>query len=146
MRVYKLSQEVLDRDYHGCGKAWAAIKDGEVRALRYMDSHWIGHDQLPEWVKAVNGNCSGLDSRNLPVAHSSTAYKRMAEAAQACDDCPKPPKRARYRPAELLHMARMILMQVDSDQFAKYRQRSREELTLLGDVVSGMCSCCTFCV
>ena len=38
VRYYELSQDVLTADYRGAGTALAAIKDGEVVALRYTDS------------------------------------------------------------------------------------------------------------
>jgi len=37
MQVYQIPKEVLDHEYHGCGKGWAAIKDGMVNAIRYVD-------------------------------------------------------------------------------------------------------------
>jgi hypothetical protein len=42
MHVYDLTSECLDREYHGCGKAWVAIKDGRVIAIRYMGEDYTG--------------------------------------------------------------------------------------------------------
>ena len=147
MKVYDLTPKCLERDYHGCGKAWAAIDDKDrVVALRYMDSHWIDFKDLPKWIRALRKAAKSQDSRGLPTAHSSAAYALLANAAQECSDCPIPPRKERYRPSELLQMARAALAQVDAEQFAKYRQKSRDEMARLGRVVSGMCSCTKFCV
>lgn len=41
MKVYTISDQALEHDYRGCGKAWAAVVSGVqgpyVAAIRYMD-------------------------------------------------------------------------------------------------------------
>jgi hypothetical protein len=141
--VYLISKGVLDRDYRGCGKAWAAVKDGEIVALRYMGADRTPYD-VPAWVKAVQADCEGIDERCLPDAWSSHGLAKLAAAAAACPDCPTPPRRARYRPKELLSMARAVLAAADETNFTDYRTRCRAELAAMGTVVSGMCSCTEF--
>jgi len=81
----------------------------------------------------------------LPTAWSSHGLAKLARAARACDDCPKP-RRADYRPSELLAMARTALEAASHDAFAIYRAKCRAELAKLGTVVSGMASCYELCV
>ena len=144
MRVYQITHECLIRDYHGAGRAWAAVADGVVVALRYMgDSPGCWADK-PAWVAAVEQHATGLDAGLLPTCRGSKALAAMAEAAAACDDCPKPSRRPRYRPTELLSMARAALTAAHGAAFSKHRERCRTELGQFGDVVSGMCSATEF--
>jgi hypothetical protein len=150
MNVLDLTAECLDRDYHGCGKAWAAVKEDQVVALRYMGEdhtgNWPTEPELPAWVKAVRRAAMGSDTRGLPTSWASRNLAKLAAAAEAAGDCPRPPRRPRYRPTELLTMARAAILAVDGAQFGAYRERCRAELGQIGEVVSGMCSCTKFCV
>lgn len=142
MQTYEIARELVD--YRGAGKAWAAVADGRVVALRYMDAAPLDWPDKPAWVAAVEQTAAGLDESLLPVAHGSQTLARVAQAAQACEDCPTPPRRSRYRPAELLTMARAALAAAHQAAFAAHRTRCREELSLLGEVRSGLCSCYEF--
>jgi hypothetical protein len=142
-QLYDLTPDCLQRDYHGCGKAWAAVKDGLVIALRYMDFA-ADTAKLPAWVRAVRDNAGGLDGAMLPTANSSADFTKLAAAAAACADRPTPPHRERYRPAELLTMARAALSANQAAGFAVYRAKCRTELAAIGTVLSGMCSCTKF--
>ena len=145
MTIYKIPTDLSD--YHGAGKAWAAIAGDHVLALRYMGEHPIpgcGDYDVPAWVRAVTETATGLDASNLPTCHGSHALAAVAAAAQACDDCPTPPRRDRYRPSELLTMARATLVALDGDSFTAYRDRCRAELAKFGDVESGVASCYEF--
>ena len=148
MTHYTITKECLATEYHGAGKAWAAVRDGQVVALRYMGDHPIpGHGDytVPDWIRGILDAAEGLDDHFLPITHSSKGLTKLASAASACDDCPVPPRRERYRPSELLTMARAALATLDSASFARYRQRCRDELAKLGDLISGTCSCTKFC-
>lgn len=145
MLVIDLTAECLDREYHGCGKAWAAVKNGKIVALRYMGEFAADRSGLPAWIRAVCNSATGLDDHMLPTARSSKALAAIAVAASACDDCPTPPRRARYRPAELLTMARAAIAAWDSASFGVYREKCRAELAEIGTIVSGTCSCTQFC-
>lgn len=147
VEVLKISKACLDSQYRGAGKAWAAVKNGEVVAVRYMDEvplPGFGTTPLPGWVKAVNSNAEGRDHHWLPTAWSSKALSKMAGACEAAGDCPTKPRGGRYRPKELLTMARAALAAIRSAEFAAYRLKCRDELAELGEVVSGMCSCTEF--
>ena len=139
----QLTQECLDRDYRGAGKAWAAVQNGQVVALRYMD-HRPEWPDKPAWVAAIQEHATGLDERCLPVCRGNQALAKMAAAAQACADCPRPKDGERYRPTELLTMARAALAAAQEVSFTVHRKRCREELARHGEVVSGMCSCTEF--
>ena len=146
--VLTISQACLNSQYRGCGKAWAAIKNGEVVALRYMGNIPIpgyGPTPIPQWVKAVMDNADGLDDYNLPTTHSSKCLVKIAEACEGTGDCPtRRPRGGRYRPKELLMMARDILATIHGAEFSTYRSNCRTELAEIGEVMSGMCSCTKF--
>jgi hypothetical protein len=147
MATYQINKPVLDRDYTGCGKAWAAISStGEVLAIRYMDSldYRHGCEFLPKWIQAVDKSRDGLDESLLPTIHSSKSFAAMAQAAEAAGDCPSKPRGGRYRPNELLTMARAALAAANKAAFLKYREETKAELAKLGHVVSGTCSCTEF--
>lgn len=134
----------LKADYRGCGKAWTAVVNGEVVAIRYMDPP-LDRSALPAWIRAVKDNAEGLDYRMLPTAWSSRGLSKLAAAASGAGDCPVKPKGGNYRPKELLTMARAAIMAWDSASFAAHRERCRAELAAIGEVVSGTCSCTEFC-
>ena len=47
MTILELTPDALEYEYHGCGKAWAAVVDGKVVALRYMGSHPFDSSAMP---------------------------------------------------------------------------------------------------
>jgi hypothetical protein len=140
----QISQEALDRDYHGCGKAWVAVKDGQVVAIRYMNGNTAQWEMMPDWVRAVLDTANGRDANMLPTSQGSKNLTEIAEAALECDDCPKPLYADRYRPTELLAMARAALSIANSALFMAYRAKCRIELAEIGEVISGMCTATEF--
>lgn len=142
MAVYEIKGSPAESSYSGCGKVWAAINDDQVLALRYMgDAPGDYMTTLPAWVKIVAENCDGLDHHWMPTYHSGATHARLGRLLAACPDTPKPPRRAAFRPAELVKMARNIIADAKSESFGKYRAKCREELAQIGEVVSGECSC-----
>lgn len=156
--VFQLTSDCLTNDYHGCGKAWAAVKDGAVVALRYMSQgtypianprgNWGGNIErgLPNWIQAIRKNAEGLDNHTLPTAWSSRGLSKLSAAASACADCPKRPRGGSYRPRELLTMARAAIIAACAADFTSWREHARAELSQFGAVMSGMCSCTEFVV
>ena len=140
--AYKVPADI----YGGCGRAWAAISNGEVVGLRYMSNHSLDRSTLPLWVQAIKNNAEGLDYRMMPTAHSPKGYARLAAAARSCTDCPKSKRGLDIRPKQLLQKAVAILESEDAISFSAYRQKSRDELAKLGTVLSGDCSCTIFYV
>lgn len=143
LQAIKINEEVLVHEYHGCGKAWVAVKGGEVVAIRYMGEGRAPLN-LPAWVQAIRKNATGLDSSMLPTVYGSGPLSKIAAAAAATSDCPIKPKGGRYRPTELLLMARAVILAADGAAFDAYRAKCRGELAMLGEVVSGICSCTEF--
>jgi hypothetical protein len=79
MKAYKVSADV----YRGCGKAWAAIVDGRVVALRYMGNHraWFGAE--PEVL--ARAKRKRLCARSQLVAYRLTdiAFVEWRQRARA---------------------------------------------------------------
>ena len=144
--TYDIPADVLRRDYHGAGKAWAAVRDQQIVGLRYLGDYRLDFLALPKWVRAVHNNAEGLDNSILPTAWSSKGLSKLAEAAESSGDCPRRPKGGRYRPKELLTMARAALRAADIPSFNAYREKCRAELAAMGEVIAGMCSCTQFVV
>ena len=40
--------KINDEIYKGCGKAWVAVKDGEIVAIRYMNACPIEYREVPD--------------------------------------------------------------------------------------------------
>ena len=95
MKVLPINQ---DAGYRGCGKAWAAIVDRRVVALRYME-------------RSTSIRLKAGVSADAPFAESNFDF----------------------------------IDNWGGRSFTDYRSAARAELALLGEVKSGMCSCCEFC-
>jgi len=137
-------------DYRGCGKAWVAVKDNAVIAIRYMERLGIGNpdersaaeiDGLPQWVAAILSVDHIYFDREVSGCRGSLWLAAIAEAADAAPDCPRPPRRERYRPTELVRLADLQLGAIDAALFGDYRERMLAELAELGEVRSCMISC-----
>jgi len=138
--VYKISKEL--KDYHGLGKAWAAIKDGEVVALRYMADFAPQHKQAPEWAKAVYRaySISKCNLKNISPTHLA----RVKKAAISAGHPERGPRGGKIRASYIASMAQHCLAQSEKEEFAEYRYKCRQELAELGTVMSGECSCYQF--
>ena len=138
-------------DYRGCGKAWIAIGDNAVVAIRYMDrlqDRENGERSAPEmdgcpaWVLAILATeHAWWDGRDICGVRGGQRLAAIARAADSAPDCPRPPRRERYRPSELLKLASQLLRAIDAALFGAYRERMRAELSALGEVRSCMISC-----
>jgi len=51
MNVFAIKDTEAEKDYHGCGKAWAAINDGKIVSLRYMGD--FAFNYLQRWELEV---------------------------------------------------------------------------------------------
>lgn len=142
--VYQIQGSHADSQYEGCGRAWAAIKDGQVVAIRYMHkcNERAAVDALPAWVKAVDP--CGLDAvyrRNRPPAAVLGRCKRAAIAAGHPETGP----RGGYIPAtRIVNEAMAFWRAADRADFGTYRAKVRAELETMGEVTSGMLSCWEF--
>lgn len=90
MRVYQITHECLIRDYHGAGRAWAAVADGVVVATSFTpgDSPGCWADK-PAWVAAVEQHATDIDAGLLPTCRGSEAAAAMAELAAALRRLPQ---------------------------------------------------------
>lgn len=140
MIVFKLQNTNAEKDYHGSGKAWAAIKDDKVVALRYMGRFALdpSKSNIPEWVKAVFDDCR-WEGRFAP-----TTLAKIKKAAVAAGHPEFGPRGGSIKPSIIAREARNIIFELEREQFGEYRNSARKELSGLGEVVSGMCSCWEF--
>ena len=139
--VYKISEG--NQDYHGCGKAWAAItQDGEVAAIRYMGDFAHDTSDLPAWVQAV------LDVTYLPLIEikwlSPARLSRIKKAAIAAGHPEFGPRGGHIKASDIARKAQSMVWKSEHHQFGEYRDRCRAELEKSGEVRSGMASCYEF--
>lgn len=142
--VFHLSEDILATQYRGAGDAYAAVSGNQVVALRYYERDRLATDALPAWVSAVVDAAEGTDSKMMPTAWSSRSLAAIAKAASAVVDCPKPARRDRYRPTELLSMARAVIVEARGTANRQQKAEIEAELAQLGTVYRGMASCSEF--
>lgn len=144
--IYQIQGSPVESQYHGCGPAWAAIKDGQVQAIRYMDDRRAtpAVDRLPNWARAVlSGDAHPVVYRFIDAVPASVlgAAKKAAIAAGHPATGPK----GGYIPARrIVGEAWALYLDASREDFGAYRLRCRAELAELGEVVSGMLSCWEF--
>jgi|TARA_R110000823_G_C15526484_1_gene456262 hypothetical protein len=140
MIVFKLQNTNAEKDYHGCGKAWAAIKNDKVVALRYMGQFAFdpSKSNMPEWVKVVYDDCRWAGR------FGPTTLVKIKKAAIAAGHPEFGPRGGRIKPSVMAYEARSIIFNSEREQFGEYRNSARKELSGLGEVISGMCSCWEF--
>lgn len=132
------------KDYHGLGKAWASIKDGEVIALRYMGDFAPKYKQAPEWAKAAHRAYSILkcEIKNISPTHLALIKK----AAIAAGHPNRGTRGGNIKASYIASMAQYELEKSEKEEFAEYRNNCRQELAELGEVLSGQCSCYQFII
>lgn len=139
--VYNISKKL--KDHKGCGKAWAAIKDGEVVALRYMGDFAPEYTNVPAWVKAANKaySLSNCQLKYISPTHLGRIKKAAIEAGH-----PEKwhPRGDHIQVSYIASRAQKKLRVAEEEEFAEYRNKCRQELVELGLVVSGECSCYEF--
>lgn len=143
--VYKIKPTLMD--YHGCGKAWAAIKDGEILAIRYMSRAVLDGpniDSLDDITKAIlnvvhplsYSNTSFISSRKLNLAY---------KAAVAAGMKPTGPRGGFVRRREMVNKAFQLYHAANKKDFEIYRFNCLNELLQFSNaIISGCCSCYEF--
>ena len=53
-RMYDMRQQPAYSQYKGCGRAWVAIKDGQIVAVRYMNDHSYYTGSSPKALARAN--------------------------------------------------------------------------------------------
>jgi hypothetical protein len=144
MNVLPIKDSPAENQYSGCGKAWVAVKNNEVQAIRYMGKFSFNSDDLPSWVVAcLDVSYSLLDDPDVSYLGS----KGLAELKDKAIEAGHPafgPKGGHVRPTDIAREAHKVLREANKQQFGDYRQRCRSELETTGEVYSGMLSCYEF--
>lgn len=139
MKIYPLGEKA-EKEYNGCGKAWAAICNKEVVAIRYM-SFAIDPSEAPAWVKAVlNAYCSICEPWCNINFISPTDLGKIKKAAINAGHPEYGPRGGHIKASVIARDALKILREIEKKQFGKFRERNKTELAKMGNVVSGMCS------
>jgi len=145
MKIFNIKDTPAEQQYRGCGKAWAAIADGQVVAIRYMGDFQAERDRLPEWVRAVIKESSAIEQPSFCLGWlSPRTLGRIKKAAVAAGHPEFGPRGGHIKASDIAREARSIALKHESEQFELHRTRSRTELAKLGRVVSGQCSCLEF--
>jgi hypothetical protein len=145
MQNFAISNTPSQKDYRGCGKAWAAIKNNVPVALRYMGQFSFDPSKAPAWVLAVYESYSTIHEPSSRIDYiSSRELGKIKKAAVSAGYPEFGPRGGHIKASAVAREARSILQKLEKEQFADYRNSSREELRRLGDVASGMCSCREF--
>jgi hypothetical protein len=145
VQYYDLPEEVSKRDYHGCGKAWAAIRDGEVVAVRYMSPTVFDENQQLEphaellivRVPMPMHDFCDHARRDVPQL-GFPAVAALAKAAGLVKHLIDYTRT--YRAEDEAADAALLAA------FAAYRLACRADLAALGEVKSGTLSCYRFCL
>ena len=148
MQVYEVDQST---GYRGAGRAWAAIKNGQVADIRYMgDWHELGdvapmESRMPAWVYAMYIS-------NLPMNEHDLQYtspKKRGELKKAAIAAGRPahgPRGGHIMATTIIREAMRIAQEAEKAAFTEWREKCRTELSEIGNVVGGMCSCHQFVV
>ncbi len=145
MQNFAISNTPSEKDYLGCGKAWAAIKNNVPVALRYMGQFSFDPSKAPAWVLAVYESYCTISEPSSRIDYiSPTNLGKIKKAAVSAGYPEFGPRGGHVKASTIAREARSILQKLEKEQFADYRTSSRDELRKLGDVVSGMCSCREF--
>ena len=145
MQNFAISNTPSEKDYLGCGKAWAAIKNNVPVALRYMGQFSFDPSTAPAWALAVFKTYCTIHEPSFRVDYiSPTDLGKIKKAAVSAGYPEFGPRGGHVKASTIAREARAMLQKLEKEQFGDYRTSSRDELRKLGDVVSGMCSCREF--
>ncbi len=133
-------------DYHGYGRAWAAIRDGEIVGLRYMKPPYpaaihneLLHDELLEYISPTN------DDAAMYPAHVFFNAKKRENRQRGIDAISRLAKQSGMcKSAAAFHQAMQDERSKHADNrragFAAYRAACRADMEAMGEVVSGFVS------
>ncbi len=147
MNVLKLSNTPAESTYHGCGKAWIAIKDDTPVSIKYMGDFVFNEDALPAWCKAVIKSYCGISEPRTEASRIASVC--LAKIKKSAIDAGHPatgPLGGHIKASKIARDAQRIIWDEESHQFSEYRLAARAELAEKGDVKSGMCSCYEFII
>lgn len=145
--IYSLQNTQAQNDYHGCGKAWLAIKDNTPIALRYMGAFEFNRSELPKWCQAVLDSYCIIGELNTQIdCINAFELSKIKKSAIAAGHPAVGPRGGHIKASKIANDAQRLIDDEQHRQFSEYRLASRAELAEKGDVVSGMCSCYEFVV
>jgi len=142
--IFQLQKSKAKDDYRGSGKAWAAIKNDEVVALRYMGNFALNPEEAEPWVCAAYKAYRGLLDDWPASKISGTYLGRIKSAAISAGHPMLGPQGGHIKASSIARAASQILCALEREQFGRYRSKCRDELSKMGTVHSGMCSCWEF--
>lgn len=144
--IYQLKDKPVESQYAGSGRAWAAIKDGDVVGIRYMHEFRIDRDsaEIPDWCKPMYSLYDSYMKYTLLKDIGNHALKQIKQHAISSGHPEKGPRGGQIKATAIAIATKELWMAEEDRQFGAYREKCRSELAELGEVVSGMCSCYEF--
>src|SRR5579875_2365902 len=128
--------------YRGCGKVWAAVRDRQVVAIRYMSDFTLSEDAIPAW--AVEYWQKSNQSINCPWGYfrlpGRSKLVRITDEIRQRPDCPKRPSGKPLSRGALESLAIDVVERARREAFGRFREAARRELAALGEVLSGHAS------
>jgi hypothetical protein len=147
--------------YHGCGKAWAAIRNGEVVALSYMGG--TNQRSCKDYTNPPYPNLPAKEGLGLYFDRSSRwplniGWRSNREKAELVDSAVhlgliSDTKTNGANVSRATLMSRLIAtlraeyeiwLKWETECFEAWRTYSRTKLSEFGDLTSGVCSCHEF--
>jgi len=84
MKVYQIPKDVLDSEYHGCGRGWASIKHGAVVAIRY-DEWALSEDSTDDEI--ADAERYGPESRHKIMHELGRQGDVKSGMISSCEFC-----------------------------------------------------------
>ncbi len=114
-------------------------------ALRYVGRDRFDPSEAPAWVKAVYDVYCIIHEISTKISYiSSTDLGKIKKAAIASGHPEFGPRGGHIKASFIAEKARNICLDLEKKQFSAYRQSHKDELSELGTVTTGMCSCLEF--
>lgn len=147
--------------YHGCGKSWAAIRDGEIVALSYMCG--LNQSSCKDYVRPESPAMPVKEGLGLSFDRSShwplnIGWRSNCEKAAIVDAAVElrlisDTKSNGVKVTRTTLMSRLVTalraeyevwQKWETACFEAWRTYSRTKLSEFGELTSGMCSCHEF--
>ena len=141
MKIIPLAAAVKNIGSGSNGRAWAAIKNGQAVAVRYMGD-WP-EPSLPAWVHAMRAN--GLPRTEYELEHKSgQAIAELKKVAVDAGHHAQGPRGGNIKPTDIIRQAMRIVSEAERDAFQQWREKCRAELAEVGTVQGGWCDIAGF--
>lgn len=141
MDIYNLTHTPAELNYSGCGKAWLALnKNDQPLAIKYMGDFSLDYTKLPKWCRAV---FAWLYDRNTDSL-SNHELGKLKKAAIVAGHPQTGIRGGHIKASTIARNAKNIIDTEQHKQFSSYRTDCKQQLSLIGEVISGECSCYQF--